>query len=130
MKPPSQRQLRVGEVIRQAVSELLLRQEIYHPRLNDLSITVSGVRVSPDMKNATVYVTPLGQSLEVAEGVCKALNEKSGEIRRHVSKRIYMRFSPRLYFKPDESFENAGRVQEILNSPKVKRDLEAVDDNN
>lgn len=127
MKPPSQRQLRVGEVIRQSVSELLLRQEIYDSRLNGLSITVSDVRVSPDLKNATVYVAPLGQSLEVASSVCKALNEKAGEIARYNAKNIKMRFTPRLYFKADESFDAASRIHSILNRPEIKRDLEAAD---
>jgi ribosome-binding factor A len=126
MKPPSQRQLRVGEVIRQALAEVFARQDVYVPGVSLASITVAEVRLSPDLKNATVFFSALGSS--DTEVLRDALDEQAPELRRQIGKKVYLRHTPRLHFKVDESFDVAGRVHAILRSPKVIRDLEAAAD--
>jgi ribosome-binding factor A len=122
-KPPTQRQLRVGEVVRQALAEAFMRGEVYIPGTGHPSITVSEVRVSPDLKNATAYISPLGAKGDEAQRLCEALMEVADEIRRAVGKKLRMKFSPRLRFRVDETFEIAHRVHTILRSPEVARDV-------
>ena len=126
-KAPSQRQLKVGEEIRFAISEVLLRGETHIPQLESASIIISQVKISPDLKNATAYITPLGG--EKTQEICKILNEASPLIRKCMNKRIILKYSPKLHFKIDKTFEIAGRINEILHSPEVLKDLgdEAVD---
>src|SRR4051812_40386362 len=104
-KGQSQRQLRVGEELRHALSDVLMRGECHHADLIDASITVSEVRVSPDMKNATAFVAPLAGSKK--DVILHALVEAAGELRHLVGRKVILRSTPRLHFKLDESFENA-----------------------
>ena len=122
---PGQRQLRVGEVIRRALSEILARGETHDPDLARVSITVSEVRSSPDLRHATALVLPLG-GVNTAS-VVKALTRNKAELRRLVTARIDLRFSPELSFQPDESFDRMDRARDLFASPEVARDLEAPD---
>lgn len=122
---PGQRQLRVGEVIRRALSEILARGETHDPDLARASITVSEVRCSPDLRHATAFVLPLG-GVNTAS-VVKALTRNKAELRRLVTARIDLRFSPELSFQPDESFDRMDRARDLFASPEVARDLEAPD---
>lgn len=119
---PSQRQLRVGEVIRRALSEILARGDVHDPELAHVSVTVAEVRVSPDLKLATAYVMPLG-GVNTA-GVVRALGRNRAELRRLVTDRIDLRFSPELAFRADTRFDQMDRTRDILRSPDVRRDLE------
>ncbi len=120
-KEPSQRQLKVGEEIRHALSWLLSRGELADPRIDDAAVTVSEVRISPDLKNATAYAMPLGGYNK--ELVLEALNERSGTVRRLLGSRIHLRYTPKITFRLDHSFENASRINELLSSPHVAQDL-------
>lgn len=119
---PSQRQLRVGEVIRRALSEILQRGELHDPELAHVSVTVSEVRVAPDLRHATAFVLPLG-GVNTAE-VVRALGRNRAELRRLVTDRIDLRFSPELVFQADTRFDQMDRTREVLRSPDVRRDLE------
>ena len=119
---PSQRQLRVGEVIRRALSEILARGEVHDPELAHVSVTVGEVRVSPDLRQATAFVLPLGG--ENTAEVVRALGRNRSELRRLVTDRIDLRFSPELAFRADTRFDQMDRTREILRSPDVRRDLE------
>ena len=119
---PSQRQLRVGEVIRRALSDILARGEVHDPELGLASITVAEVRVSPDLRHATAYVLPLG-GLNTTE-VVRALGRNRIELRRLVTDRIDLKYSPELTFEPDTRFDQMDRTRELLSSPPVRRDLE------
>ena len=118
---PSQRQLRVGEVIRRALSEILARGEVHDPELA-VPITVAEARVTPDLRHATVYVLPLGGVN--TEAVLAALARNRAEIRRLVTDRIDLKFSPELSFRPDTRFDQMDRTRELLRSPRVRRDIE------
>jgi ribosome-binding factor A len=115
------RQLRVGEVIRRALSEILARGETHDPELAHVSITVSEVRMATDLRHATAFVLPLGGVNTPV--VVKALNRNKHELRRLVTSRIDLRYSPELSFQPDESFDRMDRTRELLSSPEVSRDL-------
>ncbi|MEM7270217.1 MAG: 30S ribosome-binding factor RbfA [Pseudomonadota bacterium] len=118
---PTQRQLRVGEVIRRALSEALMRGETHEPELDGVSITVSEVRASPDLKIATAYVMPLGG----ANGpeIIKALARAKGELRKHIGRKTELKFTPDLRFRLDETFDQFEETRRLLNEPGVKRDL-------
>lgn len=118
---PSQRQLRVGEVIRRALADVLARGDVHDDDLARASITVSEVRASSDLRHATAFVMPLGGVN--TEGVLKALNRNKAELRRLVTAQIDLRHSPELSFQPDESFDRMDRTRELLRSPAVSRDL-------
>jgi ribosome-binding factor A len=96
---PSQRQLRVAELIRRTLSEILARGDIHDPDLNRLSITVGEVRTSPDLRIATAYVLPLGGQGQ--DDVCKLLSRNKGELRRAISKKLALKFAPDLRFQID-----------------------------
>lgn len=118
---PSQRQLRVGEEIRSALATIFMHGETHNPVLDGSSITVSEVRISPDLKNATAYVMPLaGGNKEV---VMTALKDNASRLRGMVARKIILRTSPKIMFKLDDSFEVAGRINELLNSDRVKADV-------
>jgi ribosome-binding factor A len=119
---PTQRQLRVGEEIRNALALIFSMGETHHPILDTASITVSEVRISPDLKNATAYVMPLAGSNK--EAVMVALADNASRLRGLVSKRIILRTSPKINFKLDTSFEVANRINELLNDERVKKDLQ------
>ena len=114
-KAPSQRQLKVGELLRHALSKLFMRGEI--PYLDHISITVSEVRISPDMKNATAYIFPLGG--KHVENLVPILREYEGFIRTYLAKEVYMRHAPRVSFKIDTSFEQAARIDDLLREAMV-----------
>lgn len=119
---PGQRQLRVGEVIRRALSEILTRGEVHDPELAHVSITVAEVRVSPDLRHATAFVLPLG-GVNTTE-IVRALGRNRAEIRRLVTDRIDLRFSPELAFQADTRFDQMDRTRDLLRSQPVRRDLE------
>ena len=119
---PGQRQLRVAEVIRRALSEILARGEVHDPDLAGASITVAEARVTPDLRHATLYVLPLGGVN--TEAVLAALTRNRAEIRRLVTDRIDLKFSPELSFRPDTRFDQMDRTRDLLRSPPVRRDLE------
>ena len=125
-RPPSQRQLKVGEELRNALAQVLTRGEAHDPVLDAASITVSEVRISPDLKNATAYVMPLAGSNK--ELVMDTLRASAGRLRTLMSKHVVLRYTPKLFFKLDVSFENANRINELLNSERVKADLSKKDD--
>ncbi|HKU54735.1 MAG TPA: 30S ribosome-binding factor RbfA [Rhizomicrobium sp.] len=124
---PSQRQLRVGEALRHALAEVLNRNEIRDPDLDGVSVTITQVKPSPDMRYATVYCEPLGG--ENAKAVVSALNRHKGFLRGEMGHRITMKFTPELRFVEDESFAEAQKIEDILKSPAVQRDLAATDEN-
>ncbi|MDE3061026.1 MAG: 30S ribosome-binding factor RbfA [Pseudomonadota bacterium] len=121
-----QRHLRVGEEIRHMLSDVFMRGESNAPGLHGASITVSEVRVSPDLKNATAYVMPLGG--ENKEELLAALKEAAPEIRYLISKRVKLRHTPRIHFALDTSFDEAARIDRLLKKPEVARDLEKNDE--
>ena len=119
---PSQRQLRVGELIRRTLADLLNRGEIHDPDLNRMSITVGEVRASPDLKVATAYVMPLGGEGRAA--ALEALNRNRAELRRAVSRSLTLKFSPELRFVIDESFDRMDETRRLLGRDDVQRDLD------
>lgn len=120
---PSQRQLRVGETIRRALSDVLARGDVHDTELNRLSITVGEVRTSPDLKIATAYVLPLGG--EGQDEVLKLLARNKGELRRQVAKKLTLKFSPDLRFRLDETFDRMDETRRMLNQDVVRRDADA-----
>lgn len=119
---PSQRQLRVGELIRRTLSEVLARAEVHDPELNRLSITVGEVRTSPDLKIATAYVLPLGGQGQ--EDVLELLARNRSELRRMVAKKLTLKFSPELRFRIDETFDRMDDTRRMFSQDTVKRDLD------
>lgn len=126
-RAPSQRQLRVGEEVRHALAHLLERGEVHDPELAGVAITVTEVRISPDLKNATAYVIPLG-GLGDAETIVKALNRIKSFLRHRVSQAVHLRSAPQLSFLADTSFDEAGHINDLLHSPQVARDLNQTSD--
>lgn len=117
---PSQRQLRVGETIRRALSDVLARGDVHDTDLNRLSITVGEVRTSPDLKIATAYVLPLGGQGQ--DEVIGLLARNKGELRRQVAKKLTLKFAPDLRFQLDETFDRMDQTREMLNREDVRRD--------
>ncbi len=122
---PSQRQLRVGEALRHALAEVLGRNEIRDPHLDGGAVTITQVKPSPDMRYATVYCEPLGG--QNAKEIIAALNRHKGFLRGEMGHRLTMKFTPDLRFVEDESFAEALKIETILRSPEVQRDLTAHD---
>lgn len=118
---PSQRQLRVGEVIRRALADILNRGDIHDPELAHVSVTVGEVRTTPDLKRALVFVLPLGGGN--ADQVIAALNRNKGELRRAVTKAITLKFSPELKFVIDETFDQLDETRRLFEQETVKRDI-------
>ncbi len=125
-KGPSQRQLRAGELIRHALAEIFQREDLREPALRGLSITVSEVRASPDLKQATAFVMPLGGGAKGADvaAVVAALNRVAPVIRGYLGKKIDLKFTPAVKFVADQSFDEAQRIEDLLHRPEVARDLE------
>jgi ribosome-binding factor A len=121
-RAPSQRQLKVGELIRHALADIFSRGEILDEVLARHSLTVPEVRMTPDLKLATAYVITLGGG-EASEAV-EHLNKHKRFLRGEVAKRVNMKFMPELRFKVDTSFEASARIDALLASPEVARDLE------
>jgi ribosome-binding factor A len=120
---PSQRQLRVGEMLRHALADVLRRGEIRDPDLIGVSVTVTQVKPSPDMRHANVFVEPLGG--KNADVIVKALNRNKGFLRGEMGHLIALKFTPELRFVEDTSFAEAQRIETILKSERVARDLAA-----
>ena len=118
---PSQRQLRVGELIRRALSEILLQGIIHDPDLNRISVTVSEVSASPDLKIATAYVCPLGG--EGGEDLIALLAKNKSEIRRSISKKLTLKYTPDLRFRIDETFDRMDETRRLFSQENIKRDL-------
>ena len=113
---PSQRQLRVGESLRHALSEILMREDFFDPDLANVSITISEISVSPDLTNARVYTMPLGgMNVDV---ILPALNRLAPMIQSLVAKKVHLRRTPRLRFLLDDSFENAARINQLFHAIK------------
>lgn len=121
-RPRSQRQLRIGELIRHALAQLLERGEAHDPGLAGISITVTEVRVSPDLRNATAFVMPLGGAGR--EGVLESLNRAAPFFRHRIGKEVDLRRLPNLSFQIDSSFDTADRIDALLRTPDVSADLE------
>ncbi len=116
---PSQRQLRVGEVLRHALTEVLRDSHIHDPDLADRSITVTEVRMSPDLKNAIAFVMPLGGA--AAESVLPALKRAAPYLRGQVARQLTLRHTPALRFEFDASFDQAGRIEALLRDSTAER---------
>jgi ribosome-binding factor A len=118
----SVRVLKVAERVRHILSELLARQEVHDDIVSATSIAVTEVRMTPDLRNAAVYVKPLLGAEEAA--VVKALRQNTAFLQREVAKRLGLKFAPKLAFRADESFDEVDRIERLLNDPKVARDLD------
>ncbi|MEJ0011440.1 MAG: 30S ribosome-binding factor RbfA [Bauldia sp.] len=127
-RAPSQRQLRVGEVIRHALSEILQRGDVHDPIFETNVVTVPEVRMAADLKCATVYVMPLG-GRNMAE-VVAAFDRNKNYLRGEVARKVNLRSAPDLRFRVDTSFEEGAKIDAMLRSPEVKRDIDAANDDN
>ena len=125
----SQRQLRAAELIRHALDDVLREEDIHDPALKDVSVTVTEVRLSPDLKHATCFVEPLGAGVDTTDvgghvdEIIKALNAHAKFLRGVLGRRIDMRFTPDLRFRHDESFAAAERLNRLLDDPRVQADI-------
>ena len=118
----SVRVLKVGERVRHILSELLARGEVHDDVLTAHSVSVTEVRMTPDLRNAKAFVKPLLGQDEAA--VLKALRTNTAFFQREVAQRLGLKFAPKLNFQPDESFDEAERIERLLSNPKVARDLD------
>ena len=131
---PSQRQLRAGELIRHALVDILREEDIRDEALEGVSVTVTEVRMSPDLQHATCFVEPLGAGIETAptagqeSTIIKALNVHSKFLRGLLGRRIDMKFTPDLRFRHDESFGAASFIDRLLDDPRVRADIERSED--
>lgn len=123
---PSQRQLRVGELLRKELSDILARGDVRDPVLETHVITVPEVRMSPDLKHATVLIMPLGGV--DAQAVVDALGRHRKYLRGQVSRRMTMKFMPDLHFRLDTRFDDDDRITQLLHKPEVARDLDDEDE--
>ena len=117
----SQRQLRVGETVRHAVAEILAQGNVHDPDLEGHIITVPEVKMSPDLKLATIYVMPLGG--HDTEVVITALNRNKRFLRGEIAHRVNLKFAPEIRFRVDDRFDEAERIEKLLRTPEVQRDL-------
>jgi ribosome-binding factor A len=122
----SQRQLRVSELIRHALAEMLTRGDVHDPVIEGHLITVPEVRMTADLRLATVYVMPLGG--RDAETVVAALERNKKFLRGEIARRVNLKFAPEIRFRIDERFEEAERIEKLLRTPEVQRDLDKTDD--
>src|ERR1700689_3568422 len=118
----SQRQLRVGELIRHELADMLSRGDIHDPVIEGHLITVPEVRVSPDLRLATIYVMPLGG--RDIEAVIEALDRNKRYVRGEIARRVNLKFAPEIRFRADERFEEAERIEKLFGPPALKRDLD------
>jgi ribosome-binding factor A len=121
----SQRQLRVGEELRHALVEILREHHARDPALRDLNVTVTEVALSPDLKNATAFVMPLGGA-HAPEAV-KALNHAAAYFRTQLARKLTLRYTPAIEFSLDTSFGYAERIDALLRAPEVRRDIDSTD---
>lgn len=119
---PSQRQLRVGELIRRTLADVLARGDVHDPDLNRMSITVGEVRTSPDLKIATAYVLPLGG--RGSDEVLKLLARNKSELRRVIGKKLALKYAPDLRFQLDETFDRMDDTRRMLAQDAVRRDVD------
>lgn len=119
---PSQRQLRVGELIRRTLSDVLMRGDIHDPELTRMSITVGEVRTSPDLKIATAFVMPLGG--EGQENLIEILARNKSELRRIIGRKAGLKFTPDLRFRLDETFDRIEETRRLFEQEEVRRDVE------
>jgi ribosome-binding factor A len=124
----SQRQLRVGELIRHALAEMLTRGEVHDPVLEGHMITVPEVRMTADLRLATIYVMPLGG--RDANAVVEALERNKRFLRGEIARYVNLKFAPDLRFRIDERFDEAERIEKLLRTPAVRRDLDSKDPDN
>ena len=122
----SQRQLRVGELVRHALADMLTRGDVHDPVLESHMITIPEVHMSADLRLATVYVMPLGG--HDAKAVIGAFERNKKFLRGEIAHRVNLKFAPDIRFRVDERFEEAERIDKLLRSPDVKRDLDHEDD--
>jgi len=118
---PSQRQLRVGEAVRHALAEVLAQGEVHDPVLEGHMVTVPEVRMSPDLRLATIYVMPLGG--RDVQAVVAALERNKRFLRGVIARKVNLKFSPDIRFRLDERFDEAERIEKLLRTPAVQRDL-------
>jgi ribosome-binding factor A len=118
-RAPSQRQLRVGEELRHALAELFARHDLRDPDLADLTITVTEVRASPDLRQATAYVLALGGGEEEQELLRRGLGRSAGYLRTQLAKQVHLKFSPRLVFEIDRSFDAVAHLDSLLQRPEA-----------
>jgi ribosome-binding factor A len=119
----SQRQLRVGELVRHAVAEMLTRGDVHDPVIEGHLITVPEVRMTADLRLATIYVMPLGGRDE--KEVVAALERNKKFLRGEIARRINLKFAPDIRFRIDERFDEAERIEKLLRTPQIRRDLES-----
>ncbi len=117
-REPSQRQRKVGEAIKQALSDVFLHEAFYHTPLEGVSVTVSQVAVSPDLRNATVYAVPLGNN--VPAYFEETLNDNSAHFRHMIARKLNLRYAPRLHFTHDNTFEEISRVEALMDTIQHK----------
>ena len=122
---PSQRQLRVGELIRHALAEMLSRAEVHDPVIEGHMITVPEVAMTADLRLATIYVMPLGG--RDAKPVLEALERNKKFLRGEIARRVNLKFAPEIRFRVDERFDEAERIEKLLRTPAVQRDLKHED---
>ena len=121
---PSQRQLRAGELVRHALSDILAREEFRDPDLKDVIVTVGEVRCSPDLRRANVFVTPLGDDSEAGrKKLADALNRAAAFLRGKLGREIELKFTPELRFIADKSYDEATAIDRLLADPRVRRDV-------
>ncbi len=123
-RAPSQRQLRMGEAMRQALAEIIARESFADPMLNDVTFTISEVRPSPDLKQATVFVSALGLDGPEEQAAIQALNAQRGMIRQVLDQKITRKYSAALNFVRDGLYDQAGQIDALLRSDKVRADLD------
>jgi len=123
---PSQRQLRVAELVRHTLAEVLARGEVHDPVLAGHLITVPEVRMTPDLRLATVFVVPLGG--RDSSDVLAALERNRRYLRGVIARRVNLRFAPDIRFRMDERFDEAERIEKLLRSPAVRRDFDEAPD--
>src|SRR5215467_233036 len=119
---PSQRQLRVGELVRHALADMLTRGAVHDPVIQNHLITVPEVRMTADLQLATIYVVPLGG--RDADAVLAALERNKRFLRREIARRINLKFAPDIRFRIDERFDEADRIEKLLRTPAVQRDID------
>jgi ribosome-binding factor A len=122
----SPRQLRVGELVRHALADMLSRGEVHDPVIEAHMITVPEVRMSPDLRLATIYIMPLGG--RDAQQVLDALEANKRYMRGEIARRVNLKFAPDIRFRIDERFDEAERIEKLLRTPEVRRDLETGKD--
>ncbi|MBK8007511.1 MAG: 30S ribosome-binding factor RbfA [Rhizobiales bacterium] len=125
-KAPSQRMLRMGELVRHALAEIFSRGEVHDPVLETHVITIPEVAMTPDLRHATAYVMPLGGKDERA--VIDALNRNKKYMRGVIAKKVQAKFAPDLHFRLDERFDRADQIDKLLKRPEVQRDLKREDE--